>query len=88
MADIITTPKEAINMNTEINDVYLVLDNAREVKGEYPEMLTVVSSLEEAIGYASRVFETDDHEYALIERWVMGEESAREAFTLADKLAA
>jgi len=72
-------------MNTDTNmEVHLVWDASRAEHAESPELLTVVATVDDAIAYGKRTFESSDYGDCNIERWVMGKETPEAGFTLAE----
>jgi hypothetical protein len=67
-------------------EVFMVWDTARVMKGESPELLSIFGSVDDAIDYAKQNFPDpeDDWQYAQIENWIVGEDHPQATYTLAE----
>ena len=67
-------------------EVFMVWDTARMMKGEHAQLLAVFGSVDDAIDYAKKEFPDpeDDWQYANIEHWIIGNDHPEHSYTLAE----
>ena len=64
-------------------EVFLVWDAGRGEHGEAPDLMAVFVSIDDAIDYAKKAFESDAWDDCVIEQWITGADRPQKQYTLA-----